>query len=122
MNVAVEAPKRCLCICQKYCNSRPHIISEASFYRHLNEVERDSDEYRKILTFKTLSIEAANTLLARNIVLEQQAGPSTALRVSQHARRLETQRAIAKRAREQPDPRAGKRKCTRKAKASVSDS
>jgi hypothetical protein len=71
-----------------------------------------------MMLFKPLPLDAAHRAMAsRDLKAEEdppeQAGPSTGM--SQYACRLETQRALSKRARETPGAlhRAGKRKCAR---------
>ena len=108
--------KKSVCTCRKHCNAQPRLLSDTTFYRHLAEAEED--ERNRMMLFKPLPLDAAHRAMAsRGLEAEEdppeQAGPSTGM--SQYARRLETQRALSKRAREMPGAlhRAGKRKCAR---------
>ena len=110
--------KQFVCVCHRYCNGQPRLLSEATFYRHLAEAEQD--EYHTIEAVKAVSLDAAHMMLARrntssdhNNQSVNEAGPSRGISLS--ARRTATLRGLAKRAREDPDSqrRAGKRKCAR---------
>ncbi|KAF8558285.1 hypothetical protein OG21DRAFT_1494075 [Imleria badia] len=95
---------------------QPHLLSDTTFYRHLAEAEQD--ERNRVLLFKPLPLDSARRATdSRDLEAEEdpseQAGPSTG--TFQYARRVKTERALLKRARETPDAlhRVGKRKCAR---------
>lgn len=106
-----------VCVCRKYCDGQPRLLSKTTFYRHLAEAEQD--EQNRLHSIKMKTLEAAHASLVHEHVRlplgngPQQAGPSRG--ISRSAQRAETQRALAKRARELPDSqrRVGKRKCAR---------
>ena len=106
-----------VCVCRKYCDGQPRLLSKTTFYRHLAEAEQD--EQNRLHSIKMKTLEAAHASLVHEHVRlplgngPQQAGPSRG--ISRSAQRVETQHALAKRARELPDSQrhVGKRKCTR---------
>jgi hypothetical protein len=94
--------KQCICICQKYCNAQPRLLSDTTFYQHLAEAEQD--ERNGMLLFKPLPLDSARHAMDSLEAEEdppEQAGPS--MGTSQYARRVKTERALSKRARETPN-------------------
>ena len=110
--------KQLVCACRQYCEGKPRLLSEATFYRHLAEAEQD--EKRKLEAIKFASLDAARMVLANRPSLQNHPGsPPDAAGLSRgmsaSARQTATLQALAKRSRDDPDSqrRAGKRKCAR---------
>lgn len=109
--------KRCVCVCRRYCNGQPRLLSESTFYRHLANAKED--ESINIKAARGMSIDAArllvsNTATVNHASLNSKAGPSSH-KISRTVQRTATLQGLAKRAREAPDAqwRVGKRKCAK---------
>lgn len=102
---------RCVCVCSKYNYGLPHEVSSATWYRHLDEATTQ-EEKQRIRSARALGVLTLTQTLSKSPDSESSAA-DTSESVSRGARRAETLRALAQRARESEGSnptRAGRRK------------
>lgn len=102
----IEATSRYLCVCSTYNNGLPHEVSSATLYRHLDEATTEEEKHR---------IRSAKALGAIALSLNDPPIPQstdTNIPIPRGARRADTLRGLAQRARESEgsNGRAGRRK------------
>ena len=64
--------KQLVCACQQYCEGKPCLLFEATFYCHLAEAKQD--EKRKLEAIKFASLDAARMVLANRPSLQNHPG------------------------------------------------
>ena len=131
-NLSTQASsKQLVCACWQYCEGKPCLLSEATFYCHLAEAEQD--EKCKLKAIKFASLNAARMILANRPSLQNHPGlpsdaPGLSRGMSAGAHWTTTLQALAKRSQDDPDSQrhAGKHKCAHNKKnidpLNVSDS